>query len=73
MFKTEQIVTSTKLIRGFKSIAKRLLNNYEAILITQKGNKFMVLVNARMFEDLVEFQHEARAAGYMGKAEWGEL
>ncbi len=72
MFTTEQIITSTKLIRGFKSIAKRVLANYEAILITQKGNKFMVLVNAKMFQDLVNFQHEAHAAGYLGKVEWSE-
>lgn len=64
MFKSNQIIPATKLMKNFRYFAQRLKREPQSLLITQKGNKSLVLVNAEMFEDLVEFQCQAMSAGF---------
>ena len=54
MFRTAQIVTSTQLIRHFRTFSKHIGRFHEPILVTQKGGKCLVLVEAELFESLVE-------------------
>jgi len=54
MFKTNQIISVTQLIRNFRRISWDLATNPQALLITQKKGEHLVLVNADIFEDLVE-------------------
>ena len=72
MFLSRQIINSTSLIKRFRQIVSLLKNEPQALLITQKGGKPLVLVNACIFEGLVEFQHEARNAGYVPTVQWGD-
>ena len=54
MFKASQIISATKLIKNFRAITKELQTIPQALLITQKSYEPLVLVNAQIFEDLVE-------------------
>jgi hypothetical protein len=56
MFKTNQIISATHLVRNFKRISWHLSTHPEALLITQKKGEHLVLLNAEIFEDLLEFK-----------------
>ena len=56
MFKINQIISATHLVRNFKSISWHLATYPEALLITQKKGGHLVLLNAEIFEDLLEFK-----------------
>ena len=54
MFKASQIISATQLIKNFRAVTHQLQTIPQALLITQKSCEPLVLVNARIFEDLVE-------------------
>ncbi|MCB0336354.1 MAG: type II toxin-antitoxin system prevent-host-death family antitoxin [Bdellovibrionales bacterium] len=70
MFTTDTIVTATDLRKKFPLIARRLRQSGMPILISQKGNNFLALVDAQQFEELVRFRHEALRAGFRMEAGW---
>jgi len=53
MFHTDQIITSTELVKHFRQISIFLEHQQSPILVSQKGSQFLVLMTAEMFEDLV--------------------
>ena len=57
MFKAHQILTPHKLIKNFGSVVMEMTSRPQAILITPKRGEKLVLVNADIFEDLMEFRH----------------
>ena len=57
MFTVNQIVTSTKLQREFSKIAKAISQEPQAFLITREKGRHMVIVDAEMFNDLMEFKY----------------
>ncbi|MCB0325039.1 MAG: hypothetical protein KDD69_15755 [Bdellovibrionales bacterium] len=61
MFRSNQVLCATKLIRQFARISQELQDDPQALLITQKGKDPLVLVNAEIFEDLLHrrFEYEA--------------
>lgn len=58
MFSTNQIMTATNLVRNFSRIARTLTEFPDALLITQKRGEHLVLVNAAIYEDLLNKQLE---------------
>lgn len=59
MFKSKQILSATELIRNFKQIGRHLESAPQALLITQKSGEHLTLVNAEIFEDLLEYKIKA--------------
>ncbi len=53
MFHSEQVITATELIKNFKMFSKVLEDEPQALLITQKSNKALVLVSATLYEGLL--------------------
>ena len=54
MFKTNQILTASELLKHFKKIA-RLLDSYpQALLVTQRSGRHFVLLNAEIYEEILE-------------------
>ena len=62
MFTTRNIVTATRLVKNFAQYSRHVRQSGEALLISQKGNQYVVLVNVEMFEDFVEQQLKAHSA-----------
>lgn len=62
MFKATQIISATQLIRNFKRISWELSTHPQAILIMQKKGEHLVLVNAEIFEELMEMKIEQMQA-----------
>ena len=58
MFKSHQVISVSALIRHFGYYARRLNQDPQALLVMQKGRENLVLVNAGIFEDLLEFKLE---------------
>ena len=56
MFKANQIISVTQLIRNFKRISWELATQPQALLITQKKGEHLVLLNAEIFEELMELK-----------------
>ena len=56
MFRPNQILTATALVKKYKQISKWLRNSPQALLITQKDGEKLVLVNAEIFMDLCDFR-----------------
>ena len=59
MFTVNQIITSTKLQRQFSKIANAISEKPQAFLITREKGRHMVLVDAEIFGDLMEFKYSA--------------
>ena len=60
MFRTDQIITGTNLQRKFLELSRILRHEPQALLITQKKGGHLVLVNAEIFEDLVQARFEGQ-------------
>lgn len=54
MFRSQQIITATDLIKNFKLLSKALAEEPQALLVTQKSKEPLVLVNASIYEGLIE-------------------
>jgi PHD/YefM family antitoxin component YafN of YafNO toxin-antitoxin module len=54
MFRSEQIITATQMIKKFNTLSQELQNNPQAMLITQKSKDPLVLVSAKIYESLLE-------------------
>ena len=63
MFRSSQILTRNALLKHFKEIAEHLKQYPQPLLITQRNGEALVLVNAEIFEDLLErsLPEDARA------------
>jgi|694.fasta_scaffold34635_2 hypothetical protein len=57
MFRMDQIVTATQFLRHFRALADYLAKADEPLLITQKGGRFLVVMDGEFFDGL------ARALG----------
>lgn len=57
MFKSHQVLNPIKLIKNFGSIVTEMTNEPQAILIVPRKGDKLVIVNADIFEDLVEFKY----------------
>jgi len=57
MFKSPQVITSNVLRKRFADISRELEYEPQAVLITQKNRGKLVLVNAEIFEDLLDFRY----------------
>jgi hypothetical protein len=68
MFDLGNILTSTQLIRGYRKILSELEREPQALLITQRNGAHMVLVNAEIFEELLEFRHSAQLVSELNKS-----
>lgn len=53
MFRVDQIITATMLIKKFRQVRRYLNHNPEALLIIQKGADPLVLLNAELYEELL--------------------
>jgi hypothetical protein len=53
MFRTDQILNSTDLLKHFRKVAKLLTNTSEPILVMPKSGAPLVLINAEAFEAMV--------------------
>ena len=53
MFKLGQILTTTQLIRNFHRVTQELKIDPQPVLITQRSGHHLVLVNAEIFEELM--------------------
>ena len=57
MFTPSQVLNPTTFIRHFSAISRMLRGQPQAILITQKHNHHLVLVNAEIFQELMEYRY----------------
>ncbi len=57
MFTVRQIVSATTLQRNFNRIAKQIDLQPQAFLITREREKHLVLVDAEIFHDLMEYRY----------------
>jgi PHD/YefM family antitoxin component YafN of YafNO toxin-antitoxin module len=53
MFRTNQILTSTELLKHFRAIARLLDNDPQALLVLQRNGVRLVLLNAEIYEELM--------------------
>lgn len=53
MFRNSQILSATRLIKHFRAIRGLLSREPQALLVTQRRGGNLVIVNAEIFEDLV--------------------
>ena len=53
MFRIGQIISSTRLVRHFRRVARYLESHPQPLLVLQKSGPALVLVNAEIFEELV--------------------
>ncbi|MBX7139176.1 MAG: hypothetical protein K1X83_14470 [Oligoflexia bacterium] len=53
MFKSDQIMSGTHLVRNFRNISWHLTTAPQALLITLRKGDPLVLVNAEIFEELL--------------------
>lgn len=58
MFKPSQIVSASQMKRDFYKYSCWIRNNPQAILIHNKNGRPLVLVDAEIFEDLMDFKYE---------------
>lgn len=60
MFRSGQILSAITLMRCYRKVARELESQPQAILITHRHGSHFVLVNAEIFEDLVNQQFGAQ-------------
>jgi hypothetical protein len=53
MFTSQQILTASRLVKDFTAISKLLEKEAQALLITQKSRKPLVLVDAEVYEEML--------------------
>ena len=62
MFRVGQIITSTKLIKNFSRIATHIFSYPQAILITHRSGRHLVLMDAELFDQMMERATDKEAA-----------
>jgi hypothetical protein len=62
MFTSKQVIPAAKMIKQFSLISKLLSIQPQALLITQKSRESLVLVNAEIFEELLQLRLDLHAA-----------
>lgn len=72
MFTSNQVITATSLVKNFRKFALLLRGDPQALLITQRGKDPLVLVNASVFEELLQFKLQATEAGFRMASWWGD-
>jgi len=60
MFRVQQIITPTTLIKKFSVIAKHLSQYPQALLVTQRSGKHLVLMDAELFDEMMERSAQTR-------------
>ena len=63
MFTTDNIISASKLRKNFSDIARKIAEREVPFLVSQKNGKYLVLLEAQAFEDLVKFQRYAIEEG----------
>ncbi len=53
MFRMDQIVTATQFLRHFRPLADYLAKADEPLLVTQKGGRFLVVMDGEFFDGFV--------------------
>lgn len=53
MFRIDQIMSATQFIRAFRHVARGLACTPEPILITQRSGRFIVVMDAEFFDDIM--------------------
>jgi hypothetical protein len=53
MFRINQIITATELLKHFRLIARHLIDQPEPILVRQRKGKPLVILAGSFFEDLL--------------------
>lgn len=53
MFKTNQIISKTDLLKSFELVARHLESHPQALLITRRQGVHLVLVNAQIWESFL--------------------
>lgn len=61
MFRIDQIMSATRFIRSFKEVARRLSENHEPLLITQRNGRFMVIMDGVFFEAIMDARRHLEA------------
>ncbi len=61
MFRIDQIMTVTTLLRSFKEVAQRLSSNREPLLITKRDGGFIVIMDGDFFEGIVSAQSQLQS------------
>ncbi len=56
MFKVHQVITSNTLRKRFGDICRELEGQPQAVLVLQRRGAKLVLVNAEIFQDLLDFR-----------------
>lgn len=59
MFRVDQFLSATTLIRCFKEVAQRLALGREPLLITKRDGRFLVVMNGELFEGLMDARDRA--------------
>jgi len=54
MFRVGQIIAPTTLIKKFSTIARHLAQYPQALLVTQRSGKHLVLIDAELFDQMME-------------------
>lgn len=57
MFRVGQILTPTKFVKNFKKVALHLAQYPQAILITQRSGRHLVIMDAELFDEMMERAH----------------
>ena len=52
MFRMDQIVTATQFLRHFRALADYLAKADEPLLVTQKGGRFLVVMDGEFFDGM---------------------
>ena len=58
MFRVGQILTPTKFIKNFKTIASHLAQYPQALLVTQRSGRHLVVMDAELFDQMMERAHQ---------------
>jgi hypothetical protein len=66
VFTSKQVIPAAKMIKQFSLISKLLSVNPQALLIMQKSRDSLVLVNAEIFEELLQLKFDLHAASECG-------
>lgn len=59
MFLSNQIITSSQLLRHYRTVARYLQDFPGPILVSQKSGGFLVVINAEVFEGMIVRQMSA--------------
>jgi hypothetical protein len=62
MFTSKQVIPAAKIFKQFSLILKLLSIQPQALLITQKSRDSLVLVNAEIFEELLQLRFDLHTA-----------